>query len=360
MHTDSFGEKTNNHKNLESKSEEYHNLILNGITDVVVLYEVENGSDFRFLKANHNCLKLVGKTENQVIGKLVEDVHPSDLAETFKHNYITCIESKKPMTYEETTPYGIFETRLIPLFDPVGNSTKLIGIHRDITEKKSLENQIARLDRLHVIGEMAAGIAHEVRNPMTTVRGFLQLLAKKEIYAADREYFNLMINELDRANSIIVEYLSLAKNKKIDLQLQNLNNIVYKIVPLLQAGASMADKYVFLELCPIPDFFVDEKEISQLIINLVCNALEVTSTGGSVTIKTSLVDDVVILSVIDQGSGIPLEIIDKLGTPFLTTKEHGTGLGLAICYSIAARHEAAINVSSDGSGTTFSVTFTKI
>ncbi|MDT3699550.1 MAG: HAMP domain-containing sensor histidine kinase [Thermincola sp.] len=152
----------------------------------------------------------------------------------------------------------------------------------------------------------------------------------------------------------------MAKNKKIDLQLQNLNNIVYKIVPLLQAGASITDKHIFLELHPIPDFWVDEKEVSQLIINLVCNALEVTPTGGNVTIKTSQENDVVMLSVIDQGSGIPPEIIEKLGTPFLTTKEHGTGLGLAICYSIAARHDAVINVSSDASGTIFSVTFTKI
>lgn len=227
----------------------------------------------------------------------------------------------------------------------------------DITEITELQDQISRLDRLNLIGEMAAGIGHEVRNPMTSVRGFLQLLGEKEYYAKDKSLFDLMIHEIDRANQIITEFLSLAKNKKLYLKSQNINDIVHKIITLLQADALISDKLIKIKLNPLPDLLVDEKEISQLIINLVRNGLEATPQGGSVTVKTGMEAAAVTLCVSDHGNGIPNEIIDKLGTPFLTTKEHGTGIGLAICYRIAVRHNATINVSTGPSGTTFLVVF---
>lgn len=339
------------------QSEEYNGLILNGITDLVVLFQVENDSDFRFIKVNNSLLNTIDMTEEQVIGKLIEDVFPKTLVKTFKSNYLNVIKSKKTVTYEETVIYGTFETRLVPLFNFLGKCTNLIFTSRSITEKKVMENQIARLDRLNLVGEMAAGIGHEVRNPMTTVRGFLQLLANKANYAEDREHFDLMITEIDRANSIITEYLSLAKNKMLNLRSQNINHIINKLVPLLQANALISDKDIKLGLENIPDLVVDEKEISQLIINLVRNGFEATPSGGSVTIKTSIDRKEVILSVSDQGKGIPSEIMDKLGTPFVTTKENGTGLGLPICYSIATRHNATITVNTSPSGTTFFVHF---
>lgn len=341
------------------KSEEQHNLILNGITDLVVLYQVENGSEFRFLKANNSTLKTIRMTEEQITGQIIDDVLPREIAETFKNNYSKAIKAKHPIAYEETVPYGVFETRLIPLFDLSGRCTNLIGIHRDITEKKALETHINRLERLGLVGEMAAGIGHEVRNPMTAVRGFLQLLANKEKYAEEREYFDLMIDELDRANSIIKEYLSLAKDKMLNLQLQNINLIINKIIPLLQADALMSDKSIKLELDlqQIPDLLVDEKEISQLVINLFRNGLEATKKGSAVIVKTCTAGEDVILSVSDHGPGIPSEILDKLGTPFVSTKENGTGLGLAICYSIATRHNAVITVDTNSTGTTFFVKF---
>ncbi|AQS60540.1 hypothetical protein B0537_07650 [Desulforamulus ferrireducens] len=237
-----------------------------------------------------------------------------------------------------------------------GQSHLLLNMN-DITDKINLEKEMARLERLNLIGEMAAGISHEIRNPLTTVRGFLQLFKIRNECLHQQEYFDLMIDELDRANSIITEFLSLAKKKATNKRLTNLNNIIQNLAPLMQADAVSAGKSIRLELTPIPDLLVDEKEIRQIILNLTRNGLEAMGQGGHLTIKTLRQEDEVLLSVQDQGSGISPEIIDKIGTPFFTTKDNGTGLGLAICYSIATRHGARIEIDSSPAGTVFAVHF---
>lgn len=228
---------------------------------------------------------------------------------------------------------------------------------RDITQRKQMEKEIARLDRLRAVGEMAASLGHEIRNPMTTVRGFLQVLGDREGCQPYQEYFDLMIEELDSANAIVTEFLSLAKDKVVYFTEQNLNVVVKAMYPLIAADAIKSDKQVFLELQEIPEIFVDAKEIRQLILNLTRNGLESMESGGELKIRTKSDGHSVILEVEDEGHGIDPEILDELGTPFFTTKENGTGLGLAICYSIVARHHAAINISSGKNGSVFSVTF---
>jgi signal transduction histidine kinase len=248
---------------------------------------------------------------------------------------------------------GLFSAEIIN----IDGKQCILGIVNDITDRKQVEKEIARLDRLHLVGEMAACIGHEIRNPITTVRGFLQLFKGKWEDVQFKGYFNLMIEELDRVNSIITEFLSLAKNKAVNLKPQNLNSIVKALSPLLVADAANSSKYVIVELEDIPDLLLDEKEIRQLILNLVRNGLEAISPGGSVTIRTFEDDESVVLSVRDQGKGIEPEILKKIGTPFLTTKDNGTGLGLAVCFSIAARHKAEIKVETGPKGTTFFVRF---
>lgn len=238
-----------------------------------------------------------------------------------------------------------------------GSPKGIICVETDLTERKKLEKEMVRLDKLHMIGEMAAGIGHEVRNPMTTVRGFMQLLAVKEKNSVKREQFNLMIEELDRANSIITEYLSLAKNKKVELKPGNLNDVLNNLYPLLVADAMVSDKYVITEFGRIPEILLDEKEISQLILNLVRNGLEAMSPGGTVTIKTYPEGLDTVLLVKDEGTGVDPQILERLGTPFVTTKDTGTGLGLAVSYSIVERHNGKITVDTGGTGTTFSIRF---
>lgn len=244
-----------------------------------------------------------------------------------------------------------------PLFDSDGDLVGAIETMRDVTERKQIQKQMACLDRLDLIGEMAAGIAHEIRNPMASVRGFLQLFTEKEDLKDYKGYLELMIEELDRGNAIITEYLSLAKGKKIDLQERDLNAVIESLLPLLRADAARHDKYVWTELGDIPPLLVDEGEMRQLIINLSRNGLEAMDSGKNLTIRTASEGDMVVLSVEDEGPGIAPEHLEKLGTPFFTTKDHGTGLGLAVCYSIAARHNATIAVETGSTGTTFKVRF---
>jgi signal transduction histidine kinase len=224
-------------------------------------------------------------------------------------------------------------------------------------EKQETALEMARLDRLNLIGEMAAGIGHEVRNPLTTIRGFLQLFRNKQEYGAHREHFEMMIGELDRANSIISEFLSLAKNKAVRLERHNVNDILERIVPLIQAGALEAGKKVWLQLGEVPPIEADEGEIRQLVLNLAGNALDAIGPDGRTVIGTYRVDGDAVLFVSDTGRGIPPEILQRLGTPFVTSKEHGTGLGIPICFRIAERHGAKIEIDTGSGGTTFRVRF---
>ncbi|MDR3590272.1 MAG: ATP-binding protein [Negativicutes bacterium] len=241
--------------------------------------------------------------------------------------------------------------------DAAGNPVSILEINHDITKQKNMEIDLARLDRLNTVGEMAAGIGHEVRNPLTTVRGFLQHYGRKAAFAEYREPFELMIEELDRANSIITEFLSLAKNKTVTMSSTDLNQIIQSLVPLLQSNALLKGNDIELKLGDIPKVWADDKEIRQCILNLVGNGLDASPRGGKVTISTARAENKVVLTVRDTGPGIPPEIRDKLGTPFLTTKEKGSGLGLAVCYRIAQRHQAVIEVETGPAGTAFHFIF---
>lgn len=250
-----------------------------------------------------------------------------------------------------------YHVHYVPEFNSDGEVTSVLTIARDITERKNMEAEMARLDRLHIVGEMAAGIGHEVRNPMTTVRGFLQMLTMKKASLQFKEYYEIMINELDRANAIISEFLSLAKDKVVNKTAIDMNTIIEALLPLLKADGIVDNKYIRADLQPIPLVHADAKEIQQMILNLALNGLEAMTPGGKLTIKTYCEQDEVVLAIQDEGCGIHNDISEKIGTPFFTTKEQGTGLGLAVCYSIANRHDAQVTFTSDAQGTTFFVRF---
>ncbi|BBB91214.1 MAG TPA: ATP-binding protein [Methylomusa anaerophila] len=234
----------------------------------------------------------------------------------------------------------------------ISELTPVLQYISDQTEK------MARLDRLNIIGEMAASIGHEVRNPLTTVRGFLQHMGNKKALDSYKEQFELMISELDRANSIITDFLSLAKNKAMDFKDLDLNKIIAEVTPMLQADALQHNCQLELDLSVVSTVCVDENSMRQLILNLVRNGIEAMPQGGTVKIATVNCGDKLMLAITDQGIGIPPEFMDKLGTPFFTTKDNGVGLGLAVCYRIVQRHGATISaVSQPGKGTNFTIEF---
>lgn len=250
------------------------------------------------------------------------------------------------------TRIGLLSTEIIELDE----MPCVLIVMTDITDRMELEHELQRLDRLHMIGEMAAGIAHEIRNPMTTVRGFLQLMRSRGSAPPD-SILDVMVDELNRANSIITEFLALAKNKWNDLKRQSLSEVVEAIGPLIEAEATLLGKSVELNMEPGLEVDLDEKEIRQMVLNLTLNGLEAMEEGGALRIGVYSEGAEAVLEVRDQGTGIPREAAEKLGTPFFTTKDKGTGLGLAVCFSIAERHRAKITWDTSPAGTTFYVRF---
>ncbi|HZW84221.1 MAG TPA: PAS domain S-box protein [Candidatus Deferrimicrobium sp.] len=311
-----------------------------------------------FVDVNKSFEVLTSYSKEEVVGKPTVNL-PLDLRKHIElSNRIKKDGSVRNIETQWTTKTGEIKTGLLS-FEVVnlGDEEYLLGACSDITDLKKFQSEMTRLDRLNLVGVMAAGLGHEIRNPLTTVRGFLQFLGGDNHFASAKEHFDLMISELDQANAIISEFLSLAKTKPTELVQANLNQLIERLYPLVEADAACKDKRILLDLHDTPDVTVDAREIRQLILNLVRNGLEAMTSGGALTIKTRNEDNKVVLAIQDQGSGISKEIMDRLGTPFLSTKDTGTGLGLAVCYGIAGRHNASIEVETGSKGTTFYVKF---
>lgn len=340
------------------QSEEKYRMLFDRANDAIMINDLDDNQRLgRFIEVNDRACQLLGYTRNELLELTPFDIDVKLAAGNdliiarLSANQSIVLESELIGKTGEAIPVEMNFHKII-----FGDKNVGFAIIRDISLRRKMEQEMSHMERLNLVGEMAASIGHEVRNPMTTVRGFLQMLGRKET-SANAEYFKLMIEELDRANDIITEFLSLAKNKAMNLKSHNLNNIITAIYPLLKADAIIGNKTVELELNPISNLNVDEKEIRQLILNLVRNGLEAMPAHTKLIIKTYLDENEVVLTVQDEGSGIPAEILAKLGTPFVTTKEKGTGLGLPICFSIARRHNATIKPESSQEGTTFYVRF---
>lgn len=233
---------------------------------------------------------------------------------------------------------------------------------KDIVEEQrmrleeSLET-LGYLEHLNLIDKMAATVAHEVRNPLTTIKGFLQILKSKQRDPENTEYFNIMISEIDRANSIITEFLSMSRNKETIMKKGNIKDVVTSILPLLKADVMCKNMELTTDLREVSDILLNGQEINQLVLNLARNGIEAMVEGGCLTLKIYQDDDEVILLVADEGPEIEQEVLDKMGTPFFTTKETGTGLGLVVCKRIIERHNAKLQIKTSAKGSSFEVHF---
>ncbi|MGG3455830.1 Sporulation kinase E [compost metagenome] len=233
-----------------------------------------------------------------------------------------------------------------------------VAIVQDITELETLRMELNHVERLSLVGQMAAGITHEIRNPMAVVRGFLQLMREKSPPTLDH-YYRIVMEELDRANGIINDFLSLAQNRPVESEKCHLHDIIKELTPLLWADANLRGQTIEVKLDDsLPPLLLNAKEIKQLILNLSRNAMEAMEEKGQLTLETRVADQGALLLVSDTGPGIPPGQREKLFEPFFTTKAKGTGLGLALCLSIIERHGGKISVdSAEGQGTTFTVFF---
>ena len=312
------------------------------------------------IDVNDVFLETIGRTRESVMGKKISDcgfwLNPGEREETLMQlNEGSGIRNKEIIFKKDSGELriGLFSAEVIE----IDNMPCILAIVNDITERRRFNREMARLDRLNLVGEMAATIAHEIRNPMTNILGFTEILKSETAKTPNSIYFDFIIEELHHANSIVDEFLFLARSKPLTLKKQGLNEILNAISPLIQASAIHDKKDIDFELTDTAEIQLDEKEIRQLVLNLVRNGLEVMDKGGKLTLRTFMNQNDVVLTVSDQGHGIPPEIMEKIGTPFFTTKENGTGLGLAVCYNIAARHNADIKIKTGPNGTTFFIIF---
>mgnify|MGYP001104374296 CR=1 FL=1 len=257
-----------------------------------------------------------------------------------------------------------------PLLLADGSRAGTIVLLRDLTNIRELEDAVRRADRLSAIGTLAAGLAHEIKNPLGGIRGAAQLL-EMELAEDDelRECTGVVLKEVQRVNRIVEELLDLASPRRLNLVGVNLHKVLAHIV-FLQQQATKGKAITFQrQLDPsIPPVMADEGRLTQLFLNLIKNAVEAVGESGVIVISSRIVAEysmtqkgerrsrMVAVEISDDGPGIPPEEKESLFTPFFTTKDKGTGLGLAICQKIVAEHRGMIRVeSSQGRGTVFTI-----
>ncbi|WP_409342659.1 PAS domain S-box protein [Paenibacillus sp. MBLB4367] len=239
-----------------------------------------------------------------------------------------------------------------PIRDEKGEIVSIAAVSRNITERKRTEELLRRSEKLSVVGQLAAGVAHEIRNPLTTLSGFIQLQrAKKE---GNAQHLELMLSELDRINFIVSEFLILAKPQLNRFQLRDLKQIVGDILQLLDSQASLRNiRFVTAIDQDLPPVYCADNQLKQVLVNVMKNGIESMDDGGDIMIEVKKIDPSrVMIRTIDHGCGIPEEHLARLGEPFFTSKETGTGLGIMVSQQIVANHKGNMLIRSElGRGT---------
>ena len=225
---------------------------------------------------------------------------------------------------------------------------------RDITGKKKTLEMLLNSEKLSVAGQLAAGLAHEVRNPLTSIRGFIQLLERS--IENKNDYFNILYQEVDRIDVILSELLTLSKPQGSQFTKHSVLLLLEQVVVLLNIQANLTNIEIKTHVkTDRTMIYCERNQIKQVFINFIKNSIEAMPDGGEINIVVTNKDNKVKLSFFDQGSGIPDECIERVGQPFFTTKENGTGLGLMICKQIIETHKGSFSISSTDKGTSIEV-----
>lgn len=236
-----------------------------------------------------------------------------------------------------------------------------VFILRDLREIKALQERVTRSERLAALGSLAAGVAHEIRNPLSSIKGFAQFFLKKNPPGStDHKYSEVMIQEVERLDRVIANLLDYANPKEPAREQTSLADIIHRSIALIADDATAKKVDVSAKIAEnIPPVKVDRDQITQVLLNIALNALDAMKRGGKLAIRCFPDDEgtFVILEIKDTGHGIPEEELTRIFDPFYTTKKTGTGLGLAIAHRIVENHGGTLSVKSTaGSGTTFRIT----
>ncbi|THE09986.1 sporulation kinase [Bacillus timonensis] len=225
----------------------------------------------------------------------------------------------------------------------------------NLNHQIQLQRELRRSEKMNVISQLAASVAHEVRNPLTTVNGFLQLIIRDDnITEKQRNYIDITLSELNRAQSIINDYLSLAKPNNSSTQLINISEELAKTVELMTSYTNIQNIEVETSIEKLLFINGNKDEIKQVLINIIKNAIEAIGNDGMLMIEAFSKENNITVKITDNGPGMTKEQLSKIGTPFYSTKDKGTGVGLTICFQIIEQLKGSIEVESAiGKGTTF-------
>lgn len=323
---------------------------------------------------NQSAEKITGLSRSRVLSRPLAEVFTRDawLVEIFEK---TVREEKLFADYEKNlyrkhsgpVPVGVTTSQV---FDPGGNPTGAVALIKDLSGIKSLETESIRKERLAYMGTFAANLAHEVKNPLGGIRGAAQLLSRKVKDEGLREYSGAIIRAVDRLNTLVKEMLDFARLEKIKKRKLNIHRVLDEVVMLLTEG--QAGPPVVKEYDPsLPPVLGDGDKLTQVLLNLLKNAIEATAGKGgrergdtAVRVITRMVTDfhlvdegareakLASVEIRDTGCGIPPENLEKIFTPFFTTKSGGSGLGMAISYRIIKEHGGFLRINSrPGEGT---------
>ncbi|MGM0975673.1 MAG: PAS domain S-box protein [Bacillota bacterium] len=337
------------------ESEQKFRMIFEGALEGILLWN----DQFEIVDINQSGQRMLQITKDDLIGaslhSILNDCNITDdeLKEQIRNihsegqsggNLSITLKTGRKKFFEFSNKLNIFSNISMTTF-------------KDITEKLEMEEQLRKSDTLNVIGELAAGIAHEIRNPMTALKGFIQLL-EGSVKEDHTMYFNVITTELSRIDSIINEFLILAKPQAVKFVEIDISQIMKETVDLLSAQAVLHNvQFRTYYEQNLPKVFCESNQMKKVFINIIKNAIEVMPKGGYITVSIQKVSDhKVHISIKDEGTGIPAHKIKKLGEPFYTTKERGTGLGLMVTYKIIEEHKGTIEVESKmGEGTVFHI-----
>jgi len=342
-------------KRFNQMDERYRLLVENSLDTIAIL----KGDKWGFV--NTSGLRMFEASEpGEMIGKSIYAFLPQQDHQVVKerlHNLVFT-GSGRPLEQDWYTLKGkVLNTEIVETMTTLDNEPAIQVIIRDISERKKNEELLINSEKLYVAGQLAAGIAHEIRNPLTSLKGFLQLIVSGR--SNNATYYDIMNSELDRIEDIVSELLMLSKPQVYQLSYHDVRNMMRDTITLLETQAILHNISIETEYGNEPLWvFGVENQVKQVFINVIKNAIEAMIDGGGIRVKLYRTGDEVCVQIHDEGPGIGEDQLAKIGQPFYTTKEKGTGLGLMVSYKIVDNHRGRISASSEiGRGTVFEIVF---
>jgi two-component system sensor histidine kinase AtoS len=341
----------------------YNDIVLASMTNGLMTLDL----DSRIVSANTAAESILGLKGKHWQGISFGDLWPED--NSFVRLLQKCLQSQTVCRNQEIsldTGEGEQHTLMVNtsfLEDGRGKKLGMLVVINDITEVKALEAQMRQSDRLAALGTLSAGLAHEIRNPLSAIKTFVQLLPRKMSNPAFFDKFQTTVpRELNRINDLIESLLELARPPKLEFEMISLSGCLSQVEDLYRDKLEAAN--ITLEISQeeaLPEIWADREHLARALSNIVLNGLEAMPDGGNLIIKAEELAGRVVLQFTDTGVGMEEATKDKIFNPFFTTKETGTGLGLAMTHKIIQEHGGDIEVeSSVGKGTTFTLTFTGV